>query len=43
MTVKIKILQYVIFVELQKFDTADIKCFTIPRSPGSSGGKALAY
>ena len=28
MTAKIKICQYVVFIELRKFDTADIKCFT---------------
>ena len=29
MTDKIKIRQYVIAIELRKFDTADIKCFTV--------------
>ena len=29
MIAKIKIRQCVIFVELRKFDTADIKCFTV--------------
>ena len=29
MTAKIKILQYVIFIEPRKFDTANIKCFTV--------------
>ena len=31
MTTKIKMRQYVILIEPQKFDTADIKCFTVPR------------
>ena len=29
MTTKMKINQYVIFIEPRKFDTADIKCFTV--------------
>ena len=29
MTTKITIRQYVIFTELRKFDTANIKCFTV--------------
>ena len=29
MTAKIKIRQYVIFIELRKFDTVDVKCFTV--------------
>ena len=29
MTAKIKIRQYVIFIEPQKFNTADIECYTV--------------
>ena len=35
MTTKIKIHQYVIFIELQKFNTVDIKGFTVNGSLGS--------
>ena len=33
MTAKIKIPQYVIFIKSRKFDTADIKCFTVSTHP----------
>ena len=33
MTAKIKIRQYIIVIEPRKSDTADIKCFTVSKTP----------